>query len=132
MEENTGLELNHGVVEWVYPNGTKTVQPLASMLSALKRNSSEADVDHCFYRGNVYGETGSIVALNLCNGLHGFIQTGKDGYVITPVKGDFSPGIETEHELLKIQPYKDENSDDRYKRETSGMQVLIHIQKYEQ
>ena len=60
LEENNGLELNHGVLEWVYPDGTKTVQPLFSILKRMKNSSSELDFDHCFYKGNVNGERGSI------------------------------------------------------------------------
>ena len=104
LQENSELELNHGVVEWIYANGTKSVQPLSSILSTMKADSADSEIDHCFYRGNVYGETGSIVALNLCNGLHGFIQTGNDGYVITPVDGGFKPGIESDHEIVRVKP----------------------------
>ena len=104
LQKNGELELNHGVIEWVYPDGTKSVQPIASVLSTLKKNSTDADIDQCFYRGNVYGDTGSIVALNLCNGLHGFVQTGNDGYVITPIDGGFKHGIESEHEIVRVQP----------------------------
>ena len=103
LQENSELELNHGVVEWIYADGTKSVQPLSSILSIMKADSADAEIDHCFYRGNVYGETGSIVALNLCNGLHGYIQTGNDGYVITPVDGGFKQGIESDHEIVRVK-----------------------------
>ena len=104
LQENSELELSHGVVEWIYPDGTKSVQPLVSILSTMKADSADPDLDHCFYRGNVYGDTGSIVALNLCNGLHGFIQTGNDGYVITPVEGGFKQRIESGHEIVRVKP----------------------------
>ena len=104
LQENSELELSHCVVEWIHPDGTKSVQPLASILSTMKTESADAELDHCFYRGNVYGDTGSIVALNLCNGLHGFLQTGNDGYVITPVDGGFKKGIESDHEIVRVKP----------------------------
>ena len=47
-------------MEWVYPDGTKSVQPLLSVLKSLKHNSSQTEFDHCFYKGNVDGEAGSI------------------------------------------------------------------------
>ena len=68
LQENRGLDLGHGTVEWVYPDGTKTVQPLKSMLKSLKHNSSGSyESDHCFYKGNVHGDSGSIgeVHINL-------------------------------------------------------------------
>lgn len=104
LQENSELELGHGVVEWIHPDGTKSVQPLAAILGSMKKDSADAELDHCFYRGNVYGDTGSIVALNLCNGLHGFIQTGSDGYVIAPVDGPFKHGIESDHEMVRVKP----------------------------
>ena len=43
------------------------------------------------------------VALNLCNGLHGFIQSGSEGYVITPARQDLDWSIESEHEIKQVQ-----------------------------
>ena len=44
------------------------------------------------------------VALNICNGLNGFIQAGDDGYVIAP--SQYSVSIESEHDLIKVTPIK--------------------------
>ena len=41
------------------------------------------------------------VAVNLCDGMTGYIQAGKDGYVIEPVEGQLSY-IESEHILIKV------------------------------
>ena len=60
LKENNGLELNHGVVEWFYPDGMKTIQPIVSIVQRLKHNSSKLDFDHCFYKGNINGESESI------------------------------------------------------------------------
>ena len=43
------------------------------------------------------------VALNVCNGLYGLIQTGKDGYMITPVDNNIHH-IDAEHELIRVNP----------------------------
>lgn len=43
------------------------------------------------------------VALNVCNGLHGLIQTGQDGYMITPVD-NHNHDIESEHEVTRVSP----------------------------
>ena len=42
-----------------------------------------------------------LVAVNICDGMTGYIQAGKDGYVIEPVQGKFS-SIESEHLLIKV------------------------------
>ena len=148
LQENTGLDLGHGTVEWVYPDGTKTVQPLQSMLKSLKHNSSGSyEVDHCFYKGNVHGDSGSIgkliftkicfqikstytniVALNLCNGLNGFIQSGNEGYVITPVGKETDWNIESEHEIIRVSniPRNDKNFN-RRKRGNSLKLLLFAL-----
>ena len=43
------------------------------------------------------------VALNVCNGLYGLIQTGTDGYMITPVDNHIHH-IEAEHKLIRVNP----------------------------
>ena len=43
----------------------------------------------------------------MCDGMTGYIQAGKDGYVIEPVQGKFH-SIESEHLLIKV-PSKPRN-----------------------
>ena len=59
LEENNGLDLNHGVVEWVHSDGSKSKQSLFALLGNIKQNSTE-DFDNCFFKGNVSGRIGSL------------------------------------------------------------------------
>ena len=62
------------------------------------------------------------VALNVCNGLYGLIQTGQDGYMITPVDNHIHH-IEAEHKLIRVNPIqRNEMVQDRHinKREVKG------------
>ena len=44
--------------------------------------------------------TGSVsVAVNLCQGVQGYIQTGEEGYLITPAGG---AGLESQHEMVRL------------------------------
>ena len=44
--------------------------------------------------------TGCVsVAVNLCQGVQGYIQTGEEGYLITPAGG---AGLESQHELVRL------------------------------
>ena len=67
----------------------------------------------------------SLVAVNVCDGMTGYIQTGPDGYIIEPVIGEFLD-IESEHVVMKVPPIarnesveKDEIT--RMKREVVGI-----------
>ena len=39
------------------------------------------------------------MAVNLCQGVQGYIQTGEEGYVITPAGG---ASLESEHEIVRL------------------------------
>ena len=39
------------------------------------------------------------MAVNLCQGVQGYIQTGEEGYVITPAGG---ASLESEHEIMRL------------------------------
>jgi len=103
LSENHGLDLNHGVVEWIHTDGSKTMEPLASIVKQRNKNVSHMDFDTCFFKGSISGEVSSLVAVNICDGMTGYIQAGVDGYVIEPVQGDFS-NIESEHVLTRLPP----------------------------
>ena len=64
------------------------------------------------------------MAVNICDGMTGYIQAGADGYIIEPVQGEFS-NIESEHIVMKVLPIaRDEsvNKDEiRGKREVGGI-----------
>ena len=59
LEENSGLDLNHGVVEWIHSDGSKSKQSLRSVLGNIKQRSPE-HFDNCFFKGNVSGRIGSL------------------------------------------------------------------------
>ncbi len=49
---------------------------------------SLAALEDCFYQGVVEGQPGSAVALSLCNGMQGVIETKEGGvYVVSPLPG---------------------------------------------
>lgn len=35
------------------------------------------DVEHCYYKGKILGDSASMVSLSTCRGLQGYIRTGK-------------------------------------------------------
>ena len=59
LEENSGLDLNHGVVEWIHSDGSKSQQSLSSVLGNIKQRSPE-HFENCFFKGNVSGRVGSL------------------------------------------------------------------------
>ena len=59
LEENSGLDLNHGVVEWIHRDGSKSKQSLRSVLGNIKQRSPE-HFENCFFKGNVSGRVGSL------------------------------------------------------------------------
>ena len=59
LEENTGLDLSHGQVEWVHPDGSHSNQSLATWLTHIKQNE-EQEFQNCFFKGNVSGWIGSL------------------------------------------------------------------------
>ena len=51
------------------------------------------------------------MAVNLCQGVEGYIQTGEEGYVITPSAGGAS--LEGEHEIVRLGGGRDKRNTDR-------------------
>ena len=49
------------------------------------------------------------MAVNLCHGVQGYIQTGEEGYVITPAGG---PSLESEHEIVRLGGARDKRNTD--------------------
>ena len=56
------------------------------------------------------------VAVNLCQGVQGYIQTGEEGYVITPAGG---ASLESEHEIMRLTG-RGRDRAGREKRNTGG------------
>ena len=72
----------------------------------------------------LFNDLTSLVAVNVCDGMTGYIQTGTDGYIIEPVIGEFLD-IESEHVVMKVPPIARnesvEKDEIRMKREVVGI-----------
>ena len=137
LRKNEHLVTSGTVVEWHYPNGTKQLSKLTDIGSNEKRNVKENEAlneasnnpDDCLFIGEVIqGGNGeklnneafkSVAAIDVCDGgYRGYLQIGKDGYIIRPLK---------EHEIY-LQPkrrnpktdfIKDEHDYKHYKKTES-------------
>ncbi|XP_050424208.1 A disintegrin and metalloproteinase with thrombospondin motifs 9-like isoform X2 [Adelges cooleyi] len=70
---------------------TWTTRSICKLVTHMKQNTSWREspnikVDGCFYSGNVSGESGSIVAVSLCDGMTGHIRTAAGDYFIEPAE----------------------------------------------
>ena len=113
LRKNEHLVTSGTVVEWHYPNGTKQLSKLTDIGSDGKENAKKQEFsnevssnpDDCLFIGEVIqGRNGketekggfkSVAAIDVCDGgYRGYLQIGKDGYIIRPLK---------EHEIY-LQP----------------------------
>ena len=118
LSENDGLELKNGIIEWIHPNGSKSMEAISSILGAkIQNHSQNMDSGACFFRGFVDGDPSSLgkafsmpdhkkalilsVAVNLCDGVRGIIRADGDGYLIEPVVGQYVH-VESEHVIVRV------------------------------
>jgi hypothetical protein len=97
LRKNEHLVTSGTVVEWNYPNGTKQLSKLSDIGKDDNNNHEKKDEnpDDCLFIGEVVGgnvkNTGkqfkSVAAIDVCDGgYRGYLQIGKDGYIIRPLK----------------------------------------------
>ena len=120
LRKNEHLVTSGTVVEWNYPNGTKQLSKLNDIgkdgkAQGENKESVKKDIhnpDDCLFIGEVIsgdkgkGKFKSVAAIDVCDGgYRGYLQIGKDGYIIRPLK---------EHEIY-LQPNhrKDEKLTDK-------------------
>ncbi|XP_063814703.1 disintegrin and metalloproteinase domain-containing protein 8 [Pseudophryne corroboree] len=74
--------------------------------------------DHCFYHGDVDGESDSSASISICNGINGFFQVDDQMYLIEPLSGVDDQGehavYKHEHLRMKRGTCQDTNSNTVY------------------
>ena len=100
LRKNEHLVTSGTVVEWNYPNGTKQLSKLNDIgkdetKDAKDEMKDEAhhNPDDCLFIGEVVQggnnqeKVKSVAAIDVCDGgYRGYLQIGKDGYIIRPLK----------------------------------------------
>ena len=130
LRKNEHLVTSGTLVEWHYPNGTKQLSKLNGIVNHNKEGdkkkkyrNEDQNPDDCLFIGEVIGGPGgrinrahhggvkSIAAIDVCDGgYRGYLQIGKDGYIIRPLK---------EHEVfLQYKNIKEKSS-------------LDHVEEYD-
>ena len=64
LSENQGLDLEHGVIEWIHFDGSKSMEPLVSVLKEKTRSLYSSEDDFCFFKGSILGKTSSLGIIN--------------------------------------------------------------------
>ena len=123
------------LVEWHYPNGTKQLSKLNDIGRNKKgedKNNAFKNENHnaadCLFIGEVIGGTRnnggnndrfkSVAAIDVCDGgYRGYLQIGKDGYIIRPLKDH---EIFLHHKNKKEEGQFSDVSDDDKNRFTTG------------
>ena len=105
LRKNEHLVTSGTVVEWHYPNGTRQLSKLTDLGRGQKQDTSKektqketkTNPDDCLFIGEVIQGGSekdsekqpfkSVAAIDVCDGgYRGYLQIGKDGYIIRPLK----------------------------------------------
>lgn len=119
LRKNEHLVTSGTVVEWHYPNGTKQLSKLSEAYYNKKKEGNKKIAhdqsynrdDNCLFIGEVLGRgveangnrVKSVAAIDVCDGgYRGYLQIGKDGYIIRPLK-DHQTSFHSETRKHRVQ-----------------------------
>ena len=136
LRKNEHLVTSGTVVEWHYPNGTKQLSKLSEADYNKKKESNKKTThyqsynkgDNCLFIGEVIGRGGeakengvkSVAAIDVCDGgYRGYLQIGKDGYIIRPLK-DHQTSFHSETRKHRVQYGNAKSSDNRQSSQYSN------------
>ena len=142
LRKNDHLVTTGALVEWNYPNGTRQLSKLDDIGKGTKVDSNDKNdhyindkyhkPDDCLFIGEVIsGAEGSrdtkdsknsrlkksVAAIDVCDGgYRGYLQIGKDGYIIRPLKDHeiyLSPRNRRKHDHITSNLSHDKEHDSR-------------------
>ncbi|KAA0717939.1 Disintegrin and metalloproteinase domain-containing protein 8 [Triplophysa tibetana] len=63
----------------------------------ISETTSSGNTDHCYYQGHIHDIEDSSVSVGLCSGMHGFLRTEKQVYLIEPLE----ESVDGNHAIFK-------------------------------